>query len=76
MNGGFFVCEPGFGDYLAPDSILERDPLARLAAEGQLAAYRHELVWECMDTYKDAVELNDLWNQGDAPWITGARAPV
>ena len=43
-------------------------PLERLAAEGELRAYRHEGFWECMDTYKDAVALNDLWASGRAPW--------
>jgi glucose-1-phosphate cytidylyltransferase len=54
--------------YLDTDSVLERAPLERLAGEGQLRAYRHEGFWDCMDTYKDAVELNDLWAAGDAPW--------
>ncbi len=47
---------------------LERGPLERLAADGQLHAYRHEGFWDCMDTYKDAVLLNDLWERGAAPW--------
>ena len=50
--------------------MLEREPLERLAADGQLAAFRHEGFWDCMDTYKDAVVLNDLWSSGDAPWPT------
>ena len=48
--------------------MLEREPLERLAADGALHAYRHEGFWACMDTYKDAVRLNDLWAAGDAPW--------
>jgi len=68
INGGFFCFEPGALAYLEPDSVLEREPLARLAAEGQLGAYRHEGFWDCMDTYKDAVVLNDLWEAGEAPW--------
>jgi glucose-1-phosphate cytidylyltransferase len=68
INGGFFLCEPGIGAYLAPDVVLERAPLERLAADGELHAYRHEGFWACMDTYKDAVRLNDLWASGDAPW--------
>jgi glucose-1-phosphate cytidylyltransferase len=68
INGGFFVCEPGMLDYLGPDSVLERAPLERLAAAGELAAYRHDGFWECMDTYKDAVLLNDLWHSGAPPW--------
>jgi glucose-1-phosphate cytidylyltransferase len=68
VNGGFFVFEPGVADYLAQDSVLERQPLQRLAAAGQLHAFRHEGFWDCMDTYKDAILLNDLWEQGLAPW--------
>jgi glucose-1-phosphate cytidylyltransferase len=70
INGGFFCFEPRALDYIGADSVLEREPLERLAGEGQLGAYRHERFWDCMDTYKDAVELNDLWASGDAPWPT------
>jgi glucose-1-phosphate cytidylyltransferase len=68
VNGGFFCLEPAVLDRLSPDSVLEREPLQRLAAEGELRAYRHEGFWDCMDTYKDAVVLNDLWARGHAPW--------
>jgi glucose-1-phosphate cytidylyltransferase len=68
INGGFFVFEPGVFEYLSDSSVLEREPLEGLAADGQLHAFRHTGFWECMDTYKDAVQLNDLWAQGDAPW--------
>jgi glucose-1-phosphate cytidylyltransferase len=68
INGGFFCFEPGALGYLDSDSVLEREPLARLAADGELHAHRHEGFWDCMDTYKDAVELNDLWASGEAPW--------
>ncbi|MFZ2114139.1 MAG: sugar phosphate nucleotidyltransferase [Solirubrobacteraceae bacterium] len=68
INGGFFCFEPGVLDYLDRDSVLERAPLERLSADGQLLAHRHEDFWECMDTYKDAVALNDLWESGQAPW--------
>jgi glucose-1-phosphate cytidylyltransferase len=68
VNGGFFCFEPSFLDYLDEDSVLERDPLEKLAAAGELHAYRHQGFWDCMDTYKDAVMLNDLWEQGEAPW--------
>jgi glucose-1-phosphate cytidylyltransferase len=68
INGGFFCFEPAVLELLRLDSVLEREPLERLAAERRLQAYRHEGFWECMDTYKDAVVLNDLWAQGDAPW--------
>jgi glucose-1-phosphate cytidylyltransferase len=55
-------------ELLDEDSVLEREPLERLAATGELRAFRHEGFWDCMDTYKDAVMLNDLWTQGRAPW--------
>jgi glucose-1-phosphate cytidylyltransferase len=68
VNGGFFCFEHGALGYVAEDSVLEREPLERLASVGQLHAYRHEGFWECMDTYKDAVLLNDIWAAGGAPW--------
>jgi glucose-1-phosphate cytidylyltransferase len=68
INGGFFCFEPGALDYLAGDSVLEREPLERLALDGQLRAFRHTGFWDCMDTYKDAVLLNDLWGADRAPW--------
>jgi glucose-1-phosphate cytidylyltransferase len=68
INGGFFCFERGVLDYLQEDSVLEREPLEALAGEGLLQAYRHEGFWECMDTYKDAVALNDLWASGQPPW--------
>jgi glucose-1-phosphate cytidylyltransferase len=68
INGGFFCFQAGVLEYLDRDSVLERAPLERLAAAGELRAHRHEGFWECMDTYKDAVALNDLWASGQAPW--------
>lgn len=68
INGGFFCFDAEALGYLQPDSVLERAPLEQLAADGQLRAHRHEGFWECMDTYKDAVQLNDLWASGQAPW--------
>jgi glucose-1-phosphate cytidylyltransferase len=82
VNGGFFAFEPGVAAFLAQDSVLERGPLKRLAAARQLHAFRHEGFWDCMDTYKDAVLLNDLWEQGVAPWAhplgagPGPRVPA
>jgi len=76
INGGFLCLEPGALAYLDDDSILEREPLARLADDGELRAFRHEGFWDCMDTYKDAVVLNDLWSAGEAPWRMWDRAPV
>jgi len=68
VNGGFFCFEPGFVEYLGADSVLENAPLRRLAADGELHAFRHSGFWDCMDTYKDAVLLNDAWSQDRAPW--------
>jgi glucose-1-phosphate cytidylyltransferase len=68
VNGGFFCFEPSVFDVLDEHSVLEREPFARLAAAGELRAFRHDGFWECMDTYKDAVLLNDLWAAGEAPW--------
>ena len=74
INGGFFCLRHGALDYLrSRHRPLEREPLQRMAAAGELRAYRHEGFWECMDTYKDAVALNDLWASGQAPWA-GVRA--
>jgi glucose-1-phosphate cytidylyltransferase len=67
INGGFFVFEAGVLDYLGESSVLEREPLEGLADDRQLHAFRHTGFWECMDTYKDTVTLNDLWAAG-APW--------
>jgi glucose-1-phosphate cytidylyltransferase len=68
INGGFFCFEPGVLDYLTEDSVLEREPLEGLATDRQLRAYRHTGFWDCLDTYKDAVLLNDLWAADRAPW--------
>ena len=76
INGGFFCFEPGALSYIGEDSVLEREPLERLAAAGELAAYRHQGFWDCMDTYKDAVELNDLWDGGSPPWRIWDTAAV
>ena len=68
INGGFFCFERRVFDVLSTDSVLEREPLAQLAAAGELRAFRHAGFWECMDTYKDALQLEDLWAAGQAPW--------
>jgi glucose-1-phosphate cytidylyltransferase len=75
INGGFFCFGPAVLDYLESDSVLERAPLERLAADGQLRGHRHEGFWECMDTYKDAVALNDMWASGAAPWRLSGDGP-
>lgn len=70
INGGFFVCEPGILDYLKDGdaTILERSPLENLARDGQLAAYKHESFWKPMDTLRDKIQLEQLWNDKKAPW--------
>ena len=68
INGGFFCFEPEALEYMGESSVLEREPLEKLAERGQLHGYRHSGFWDCMDTYKDAVLLNDLWSRGEAPW--------
>jgi glucose-1-phosphate cytidylyltransferase len=69
INGGFFVLEPGVLDYIDGDAtIWERDPLERLAADGQLMAYRHDGFWQPMDTLRDVKLLESLWQSGDVPW--------
>jgi glucose-1-phosphate cytidylyltransferase len=68
INGGFFCFGAPVLGYLERDSVLEREPLEHLARADELRAHRHEGFWECMDTYKDAVQLNDLWASGNAPW--------
>ena len=72
INAGFFCMEPAVLGLLRPDSVLEREPLEGLARAGRLGAYRHEGFWHCMDTYKDAVALNDVWDAAagaTAPWL-------
>jgi glucose-1-phosphate cytidylyltransferase len=69
INGGFFVFEPAVLDYVAGDQTsLEREPLERLASEGQLAAYKHEGFWHPVDTLRDLRALAALWESGRAPW--------
>jgi glucose-1-phosphate cytidylyltransferase len=73
INGGFFAFEPGVLDYLSGDaSILEREPLERLARDGQLMAFRHAGFWQPMDTLREKRILEDLWQSGRAPWAGGA----
>jgi glucose-1-phosphate cytidylyltransferase len=68
VNGGFFCLAPEAAGYISPGQALEGEPFERLAAAGQLYAFRHEGFWECMDTHKDAALLNELWAAGKAPW--------
>jgi glucose-1-phosphate cytidylyltransferase len=75
INGGFFVMEPGIFDYLtdADATILERQPLERLASDGQLNAFRHTGFWRAMDTLKDKNELTAMWTAGSAPWALWSK---
>ncbi len=68
INGGFFVFNRGFLDYLDGDVVLEKEPLERLAAEGELVAYHHTGFWKCLDTYKDYLEMNTLCDEGNDVW--------
>lgn len=70
VNGGFFVFKREVLDFLDPGDTLETNCLPRLAEAGELMAYRHEGFWTAMDTYKDSLALNDLWEGGRAPWRT------
>ena len=74
VNGGFFVMEPRALDAIGPDDVLERGPLEQLSRDGELFAYRHDGFWDCMDTYKDTLLLNELWERGEAPWRTLVEA--
>jgi len=69
INGGFFILEPVVANYIAGNATtFEREPLEQLAGEGQLAAYRHDGFWQCMDTLNDMRRLEGLWTAGKAPW--------
>jgi glucose-1-phosphate cytidylyltransferase len=68
VNAGFFVFEPQIFDYLNDDCVLEHSPLEKLAEDGQLMAFKHEGFWQPMDTYRDKLELEALWNFGKPPW--------
>jgi glucose-1-phosphate cytidylyltransferase len=69
INGGFFVCEPEVIDYIENDeTVFEQKPLEQLASLGQLYTFHHEGFWKCMDTLRDKVKLNELWEKGQAEW--------
>lgn len=69
INGGFFVLEHAVLDYIKDDtSVWERDPLEALARDGQISAYTHEGFWQPMDTLRDKLKLEELWQSGNAPW--------
>lgn len=69
INGAFFVLEPGVFDYIEGDATLwEHEPMERLAADGQLMAYRHPGFWQCMDTMREKRILEEMWESGRPPW--------
>ena len=68
MNAGFFVLENEVMDYIEGDVEFEEEPMRRLAQERQVAMYRHDGFWHCMDTYRDYSLLTELWEKGNAPW--------
>ena len=70
INAGFFIFNKSIFNYLDENSILENEPLATLASENQLMAYRHEGFWQPMDTFRELTILNELWDSGKAPWRT------
>ena len=75
-SAGYFICEPEVFRYLdpAPGCILEQEPMQRLAAAGELMAYRHEGFFFAMDTYREYQQLNAIWESGNAPWSAVRRA--
>ena len=69
INGGFFVMEPKFLDYIKGDSTyLEREPLEKIAKEGNMCAFKHAGFWQCMDTLRDKIVLEELIKEGNHPW--------
>lgn len=69
INGGFFVMQPEVLDYIeGATTVLEKEPLESLARNGELSAYKHEGFWQPMDTLRDKMMLEDLWQEGKAPW--------
>ena len=73
VNGGFFVFNKSFFDYLDDDEgcILEKKPLEDLSTDGELMIYPHEGFWQCVDTYRELEMINNLWKTSDAPWLLG-----
>lgn len=68
INSGFMVMEPGVFNYMKEDVMLEQEPLINMTADGQVMAYKHDGFWHCMDTLRDKIKLEDMWNSGEAPW--------
>ena len=69
INGGFMVLNPGIFDYLeGDDTIFEKEPMQKLAEEGELKSFYHDGFWQCMDTQREMKKLEELWQRGEAPW--------
>jgi glucose-1-phosphate cytidylyltransferase len=70
ISGGFFVLNRSVGDYLGSEDgcVFEREPLERLSVEGELKAFCHDGFWQCMDTHREQMMLEKMWQSGDAPW--------
>jgi glucose-1-phosphate cytidylyltransferase len=68
VNGGYFIFEPTIFEFLSDESTLEKEPLERLSSAGELKAYMHNGFWQPMDTYRETLELNELWDSNQAPW--------
>jgi len=69
INGGFFVCDKKVLDYIdGDDTVFEKEPLVKLADEGEIIAFKHDGFWKCMDTLRDKVQLNEMWDKNNAPW--------
>ena len=76
INAGYMVLEPEVFDYLDGDEcIFEQAPLQKLAAEGQLMCYQHRGFWQCMDTMREKIQLENLWQHGKAPWKVWGDCP-
>lgn len=70
VNIGYFIFEPEIFEYLDDDCILEREPLEALAKKGELCAFQHQGFWQPMDTYRESLALNEMWDNNSAPWKT------
>ncbi|HEX3018427.1 MAG TPA: glucose-1-phosphate cytidylyltransferase [Caproicibacter sp.] len=69
VNAGFMILQPEFFNYINDDgTILEKEPLESISKKGQIMAYKHSGFWQCMDTQRDKKKLEDMWNEGKAPW--------
>lgn len=69
INGGYFVCEPQVFDFIdGDDTIWEKNPMEKIAMKGEMCAFKHQGFWRPMDTLKDKMDLNEMWNENNAPW--------